>query len=137
MSGKKPTPKRRITIRMTSREKADPQAIMLATKNALSGHGITVVYKTVGTGDPPEEAETVKDEPLETAVRELASATLDAKTAEEEKKAADSRREAAAVADEVAASRRGLGSYLKHLAGRLCRVAVEWVAKRLGKGKGE
>ncbi len=40
MSTDKPNPpKRRIVVRVTSRDKHDPVALLNAVKNALSGHG--------------------------------------------------------------------------------------------------
>jgi hypothetical protein len=41
------TRKRRVVVQLTARENDDPRAILAAVRNALSGHGVKLVTRTV------------------------------------------------------------------------------------------
>jgi hypothetical protein len=150
----KPNRKRRVVVRLTARDKKDPASIMNAVKNALSGHGVAVVFKAEDglSADAPLEAvppiAAVPDDELATKARETVEAILGSAAAEYDKKAALARRDGAMKVEEIVAVRKGMWAYTKFWLGQGVRisvqvceklkdVAVEAVGGVLGRKKGE
>ncbi len=129
------TPKRRVTVRMTARDKSDPAALLAAVRNALACQGISLVVRTADTQMAAviaPQAPVVRDEVLETKARELAGTVLDAARAKADKEAACDRRDAARSEAEIVAQRAGLRAQIKHWIGQGFRITVEGYVKVVG-----
>jgi hypothetical protein len=137
---KPPPPKRRVRVRLTPRDKEDPEAVLAAVRNALSGYGICIEVRTVAEGSgeptipepPADPPAVVKDELLETKARELAQAHLDAAAAEVEKKGTEHERDAERLRAEIAAQRAGFRAYVGYWLGQGVRITVEIYQKSVG-----
>jgi hypothetical protein len=124
-----PPSKRRVVIRITARDKADPAALLAAVRNALSGYGICIEVRTVAQEESapeiPTRSQVIKDEVQETALRALLKALLDEVAAEKEKERAAHVRDAERYVAEIVAQRAGLRAYVSYWAGQGVRIAVE------------
>ncbi len=126
-----PTPRRRIAVRLTAREKNDLLAHLAAVQSALSCQASPLSGQPDAPGEapPPVEAilETilVKEDGFATSLRREVQAALDAKAAENERKAARDRLTAARDEAEIAALRAGTRSYVAFLFTKGLRVTVE------------
>jgi hypothetical protein len=137
-------PKRRVVVWMTARDKNDPIALLAAVRNRLLGEGICIEVRTVGqvgptlkppkpladpAADPPA---VVTDDVLETKVRELAIAVLDAAEKKAEEEGVEAERNAERTRAENEAQQAGLRSYLSYWFGQGVRITVEIYEKSVG-----
>lgn len=131
MSESKP-PSRVVVVKLTPREKEDAQAQLAAIRDAMRQKGITLQVRTrIETTEEELPDLVLKDEPLETKARELASAVLDREAAKAKQQTADSFNKSEMKVAEVVAQRQGAKAYLAFLTLRGVKIGVD-IFERIG-----
>lgn len=129
---KKSLPAQRVTIKLTPRQKEDPEAILKAVRVALSMQDIGLRVETAELPSVIEDS-LLEDENLSTKARLLASVVLEKAAAEAAEQAAKSECKKARSLAEIAAIRKGAISYLIFWCGQGLRIVIEVCENTVGR----